>query len=125
MYAFKRGEIANVLGMSEGVVKHLLFDGRKVLSQVFYQRCALVNKNGACNQCSELAGIYNPRQAKREHLIKIDLVTAGEKTSDQEKLYDLRAALVGFIDPLTSSGADLQDVIMQCTRVAVGEKSTL
>ncbi|OAV43826.1 RNA polymerase sigma factor [Lewinella sp. 4G2] len=125
MYAFGRKEIATVLSMSEGVVKHLLHDGRKVLSQVFYERCALVNKNGACNQCSELAGIYNPRQAKREHLVKLEMVRAGERTDDAEKLYALRAGLVKFIHPLNSQGADLQDVIMQCTRMAVGEKDRL
>lgn len=125
MYAFRRQEIAAVLDLSEGVVKHLLHDARKTLSQVFYQRCALVNKNGACNQCSELAGIYNPRQAKRTHLLSIGLVAAGERTQDREQLYALRAELVRFIDPLRSSGADLQEVIMQCTRMAVGERESL
>ena len=125
VYGFRRREIATVLGLSEGVVKHLLHDGRKTLSGVFYQRCALVNKNGACHQCSELAGIYNPRQAKQSHLRTIAMVSEGERTEDTERLYALRAELVRFIDPLTSSGADLQDVIMQCTRMAVGEREAL
>jgi RNA polymerase sigma-70 factor (ECF subfamily) len=110
---------------SEGVIKHLLHDARKTLSRVFYQRCALVNKEGTCNQCSELAGIYNPRQAKQSHLRKIEMVAEGTIKDDVEYLYELRRQLVGFIDPLRSSGSDLQDVIMQCTRIAIGEKKNL
>lgn len=125
IYAFRRAEISEVLEMSEGVVKHLLHDARKTLGRVFFQRCALVNKNGACNQCSELAGIYNPRQAKQEYLRRIEMVAAGQRTEDADKLYALRAGLVSFIDPLRSEGADLQDVIMQCTRMAVGERAEL
>ncbi len=125
MYDFRRHEIAEVLGLTEGVVKHLLHGARKTLGEVFYQRCALVNKQGACNQCSELAGIYNPRQVRHTALRKIEMVAAAERTQDVAKLYALRAELVRFIDPLQSSGADLQDVIMQCTRVAVGEKEHL
>lgn len=125
IYAFRRREIANILALSEGVVKHLLHDARKTLSHVFYQRCALVNKEGTCNQCSELAGIYNPRQAKQAHLQKIEMVAEGAINDNVDHLYELRRQLVGFIDPLRSSGSDLQDVIMQCTRVAVGEKNRL
>lgn len=122
-YAFRRKEIAAILDLSEGVVKHLLHDGRRTLSRVFYERCALINKEGTCNQCSELAGIYNPRQAKQEHLRQIDMVQAAEQTDDRRKLYALRQELVRFIDPMSSSGADLQEAIMRCTRLAVGEIS--
>ncbi len=66
VYAFKRTEIATVLGQTEGVVKHLLHDARRSMQRIFANRCALINKEGTCHQCSELAGIYNPRQARRE-----------------------------------------------------------
>jgi RNA polymerase sigma-70 factor (ECF subfamily) len=33
----------------------------------------------------------------------------------------MRTILVKAIDPLHSSGADLQDIIMRCTRTAVGD----
>ncbi len=82
IYAFRRREIATVLELSEGVVKHLLHESRKTMSQVFYQRCALINKNGTCHQCSELAGIYNPRQAKQVYLNSLSLVAESERTSD-------------------------------------------
>lgn len=121
VYAFRRREIAGILALSEGVIKHLLHDARKSLSNIFYQRCALVNKDGPCNQCSELAGIYNPRQAKQAHLQKIEMVAEGATTDNVDHLYELRRQLVGFIDPLRSSGSDLQEVIMRCTRMALGE----
>lgn len=125
VYAFRRREIAEVLNLSEGVVKHLLHDARKTMNRVFHARCALINKCGTCHQCSELAGIYNPRQQKQAYLQKLELVQAAGAGEDQEHLYRLRAELVRFIDPLQSQGADLQDVIMQCTRVAIGEKTAL
>jgi RNA polymerase sigma-70 factor (ECF subfamily) len=120
IYAFSRKEIAGIINKSEGVVKHLLFEGRRVMTDIFEQRCALINKNGVCHQCTELAGIYNPKQAEREELMKMDMVAEAEK-SDKRKLYSLRSELVSQIDPLRSPGADMQDIIMQCTRQAVGE----
>jgi len=125
VYGFSRKEIMHIMGLSEGVVKHLLHDGRKLLAHVFNQRCALINKQGACHQCTELAGIYNPKQAKREALMQLDLVKQAEKQASQETLYELRAKLVAQIDPMKSPGADLQDIIMQCTRQAVGETEGL
>lgn len=120
IYQFSRKEIAQILAKTEGVVKHLLFEGRKTMTGIFGQRCALISKQGACHQCTELAGIYNPKQAKQEELLKIAMVR-GAKSENQRTLYDLRANLVRQIDPLRSSGTDLHDAIMQCTRKAVGE----
>jgi RNA polymerase sigma-70 factor (ECF subfamily) len=122
IYYFSRKEIGQIMDETVGVVKHLLHEGRKTMSEIFDNRCALINKNGACHQCTELAGIYNPKQARRQELMKIAMVEkAEENETDAEKLYDLRTELVSFIDPLCSSGADLQDIIMQCTRKANGE----
>jgi len=105
---------------TEGVVKHLLVDARKLMMDIFDQRCALINKNGVCHQCTELAGIYNPKQTQREELMKIAMVKKAE-TAERSTLYALRASLVAQIDPMRSEGADMQDIIMQCTRQAVGE----
>ncbi|MEO0468695.1 MAG: sigma-70 family RNA polymerase sigma factor [Bacteroidota bacterium] len=124
VYAFSRKEIAAILSKTEGVVKHLLFEGRKEMGDVFEHRCALINKKGVCYQCTELAGIYNPKQAQRDELMKIELVAEAEK-ADQAHLYKLRAELIAQIDPLRSEGADLQDAIMQCTRQAIGEISAM
>ncbi len=124
IYSFSRTEIADILGKTEGVVKHLLFNGRKTMIEIFDNRCALINKNGACHQCTELAGIYNPKQTKQEELMKIKMVKSSEK-EPKEKLYQLRADLVAAIDPLNSEGADMQDIIMQCTRLAIDEIETI
>ena len=124
IYAFSRNEIANIIGKTEGVVKHLLFNGRKTMIEIFDNRCALINKNGTCHQCTELAGIYNPKQSKQEALMKIKMVRSSEK-EPKEELYRLRADLVAAIDPLNSKGADMQDVIMQCTRLAIDEIKTI
>jgi RNA polymerase sigma-70 factor (ECF subfamily) len=56
IYDFQINEICLVLGKSEGVVKHLLNFSRDTLSTVFDRRCALVNKKGVCDQCSQLNG---------------------------------------------------------------------
>lgn len=120
IYDFSRKEIAQILDKTEGVVKHLLFEARKLMTDIFDQRCALINKNGACHQCTELAGIYNPKQTKREELMKIEIVKKAD-TEGRRKLYNLRAHLVSNIDPLRSEGSDMQDIIMQCTRQAIGE----
>jgi RNA polymerase sigma-70 factor, ECF subfamily len=120
IYDFSVKEIEQILDKTEGVVKHLLIDARKTMTQIFDHRCALVNKNGVCNQCSELNGVHNPKQNQQEALMKLELVKASKKFN-REELYDLRTTLVKSIDPLRSRGADLQDVIMKCTRKAIGE----
>lgn len=120
MYAFSRKEIALILGKTEGVVKHLLHDGRRIMMDIFDQRCALINKQGVCHQCTELAGLYNPKQAARAALMDIELVRQADEGS-QQHLYALRAELVAQIDPLRAPGADFQDILMQCTRQAIGE----
>ncbi len=120
IYDFSVNEISLILEKTEGVVKHLLIDARKTMTTIFDHRCALINKNGVCNQCSELNGAFNPKQNKQEALMKLELVKASKKF-DREQLYELRATLVKAIDPTRGKGADLQDLIMKCTRVAIGE----
>ncbi|RBL92008.1 RNA polymerase sigma factor [Chitinophaga flava] len=122
IYDFPVKEICLILDKTEGVVKHLLNDSRETMTEIFDHRCALVNKNGICDQCSQLNGIFNPKQDQQEQRMKLDLVK-GSKKFDRSELFDLRAQLVKAIDPLHSSGADLQDIIMRCTRTAIGEVS--
>ena len=121
MYDFSVAEIASVLEKSEGVVKHLLIGGRGTLAEVFEQRCALVNKQGVCNQCSELNGLYNPRQDQQAERNRLDLVK-GSSRFDREKLYAMRVELVKGIDPLRCSGANIQEVLMRCNALAMGEE---
>lgn len=120
VYGFSRKEIMLVLDKTEGVVKHLLFDARKTMIQIFDNRCALINKKGTCHQCTELLGYFNPKQQKQQTLLEIEMVQKAT-TSNKNELFSLRAKLVSAIDPIRSTGADLQDIIMQCTRQAIGE----
>ncbi len=120
VYDFSVTEIAHILDKTEGVVKHLLLAARKTMTGIFDSRCALVNKNGVCNQCSELNGLFNPRQNRQEALMRLDLVRGSSKF-DRDELFDLRVKLVRAIDPLRSEGADLQEILLKCNRLGVGE----
>jgi RNA polymerase sigma-70 factor (ECF subfamily) len=120
VYEFKNKEVAIILNRSIAVVKHLLHDSRAKMIDIFDNRCALVNKNGTCHQCSELNGIFNPKQDAREALMKIEMVNAGPKESKPE-LYNLRTRLVKGIDPLNAEGANLHEFMMQNVRLLIGE----
>ncbi len=120
IYDFSVNDICLILEKTEGVVKHLLIDARRTMTDIFDHRCALINKNGVCNQCSELNGVHNLKQNQQEELMKLELVRASKKF-DREALLELRTQLVKVIDPIRGKGADLQDIIMKCTRKAIGE----
>lgn len=120
VYDFSVSEIMQILEKSEGVIKYLLQDGRGVLTEVFDKRCSLVNKQGACYQCSELNHWFNPRQNQQEAMMKLDLVK-GSKKYDRESLYFMRADLIKAIDPLRSPGRDLQEILLRCNSLAMGE----
>ncbi|RFM26461.1 RNA polymerase sigma factor [Deminuibacter soli] len=120
IYDFPVKEICLILDKTEGVVKHLLNASRETMANIFDNRCALVNKKGACDQCSQLNGIFNPKQNQQEQRMKLELVKESRKFNRME-LLNLRTLLVKAIDPLHSSGTDLQDILMRCTRTAIGE----
>lgn len=120
VYDFSVAEICLILAKTEGVVKYLLQDGRKTMTDIFDNRCALVNKNGACHQCSELNHWFNPKQNQQQALMELDLVKGSTKYN-REELYFMRANLVKVIDPLRSKGADLQDILLKCNTMAMVE----
>ena len=124
MYDFSVQEICLILEKTEGIIKHLLIDARKTMTSIFDHRCALINKNGVCNQCSELNGVHNPKQNQQQELMKLELVKASKKF-DRDELFTLRTKLVKGIDPMKGKGSDIQDIIMKCTRVAISEKTSL
>lgn len=121
IYDYPIKDIALILDKTEGVVKHLVGDARGVMTDIFDHRCALVNKNGVCDQCSHINAVFNPKQDQQEERMKLELVKASTKYN-REELFALRTLLVKAIDPLNSSGTDLQDEIMKCTRTAIGDK---
>jgi RNA polymerase sigma-70 factor, ECF subfamily len=107
VYEFKVDEIVTILNTTEAMVKYYLHTGRSKMISIFDGRCALINKDGVCHQCSELNGIFNPKQNTQEELIKLDLVKAAEK-GEKEHLFDLRVQILKELDPFTSNASELQ-----------------
>ncbi|MEJ0082725.1 MAG: RNA polymerase sigma factor [Puia sp.] len=107
VYDFKITEIAQILDNTEPMIKYYLREGRAKMINIFDGRCALINKKGICHQCSELNGLYNPRQKFQEEALKIDMVRESEKAG-KEHLFDLRLEVLKGIDPFRSNAAVLQ-----------------
>lgn len=107
VYEFRVAEIAEIIGTTEAMVKYYLHTGRSKMIGIFDGRCALINKEGVCHQCSELNGIFNPKQNTQEELMKINLVKEAE-SGDKEHLFDLRMEVLKQIDPFTSPASALQ-----------------
>ena len=120
IYDFSVQEIMRILDKSEGSVKYLLQNARKTMVDIFDERCSLVSKEGVCHQCSELNGWFNPKQNQQEALMKVRMVKASAKY-DREKLFEMRTSLVKSIDPLRSNGYVLQEALIECNRMAMGE----
>lgn len=107
VYAFKVLEIAEIMDVSEAMAKYYLHVGRSKMIDIFDRRCALINKDGACHQCSELNGIFNPKQNAQEELMKIEMARDAA-SQDKESLFDLRMKIIQSIDPFESAAAELQ-----------------
>lgn len=122
VYDFSVNDIGLILDKTEGVVKYLLQDARKTMIDIFGSRCALISKNGVCNQCSELNGWFNPKQNQQEALMKIDLARES-KRYNREQLFEMRTSLVKAIDPLKSQGNELQEILLKCNKMAMGEEA--
>ncbi len=107
VYAFTLYEIAHITDTTEAMVKYYLHSARAKMIAVFDNRCALINKQGTCHQCSELNGLFNPKQQLQEALMKVEMARQAEK-GGKEYLFDLRMKVVQGIDPFKSNAADLQ-----------------
>jgi RNA polymerase sigma-70 factor (ECF subfamily) len=107
VYEFKVNEITQILDTTEAMVKYYLHTGRSKMITVFEGRCALINKQGVCHQCSELNGIFNPKQKFQEEVVKIEMAREAEK-ANKEHLFDLRMKIIQGIDPFKSNAAGLQ-----------------
>lgn len=116
IYDFKVIEISSIINTPEGTIKHWLFTARKTMTEIFDRRCVLINKNGVCHQCSELNGLFNPKQKIQENIL------IQSNNTNKEGLYLIRAELVKAINPLSSNGSDLEDGIMQVLRMAISDK---
>lgn len=120
VYDFTVKEIMRIMSKSEGQVKYYLQSARKSMTDIFDRRCALVNKNGICHQCSELNGWFNPKQNFNIEALKIKMVRDAGK-EDKKALFKMRTNLIKSINPLKSGGNELQEILMNCNRMAMGE----
>ncbi|HJQ15180.1 MAG TPA: RNA polymerase sigma factor [Anaerolineales bacterium] len=107
IYDFKVKQISQILQMSEAMVKYHLHVSRSKMIEIFDHRCSLINKEGICYQCTELNGIFNPRQSAQEELVKIEMAREADNRNRQE-LFDLRMKILQELDPFESGAAELQ-----------------
>lgn len=107
VYDFSVKEIAQILNQTDAMVKYYLHTGRSKIIEVFDHRCSLINKQGICHQCTELNGIFNPKQKAQEELVKIEMVRDAEN-KNKEELFDLRMKILQELDPFESGAAELQ-----------------
>ncbi len=89
------------------MVKYHLYTSRSRMIEIFDKRCSLINKQGICHQCTELNGIFNPKQKAQEELLKIEMARQAE-TRSREELFRLRMKILKELDPFQSGGAELQ-----------------
>ncbi len=121
IYDFTNDEVAGVLGRPVEVVTPLLQEARTMMSRIFERRCALINQQGACHQCTELNSLFNPHQAEQQELAKLDLVQAAQDPASHDR-FERRTALVRSIDPLNAAGTNLHEVMMRVVRRAGGNE---
>lgn len=107
IHDFRITEIAEILDVSESMVKYYLHTSRSKMIAIFEGRCALINQKGICHQCSELNGLFNPKQDFEVEKNKIDMARKANDP-DREQLFDLRLKIMKEIDPFTSGGSALQ-----------------
>jgi RNA polymerase sigma-70 factor (ECF subfamily) len=60
VFGLAASEAAKALDVTESVLRHKLAAGRREMTDAFDGLCALVNKGGACHQCSELREVSPP-----------------------------------------------------------------
>ncbi|MEZ5040391.1 MAG: RNA polymerase sigma factor [Saprospiraceae bacterium] len=118
VYDFKVIEIAMIMDQNEAMVKYYLRTARSKMIAIFDKRCSLINKEGICHQCTELNGIFNPKQKIEEELVKIEMVRKAAAV-DKAHLFDLRMKILKEIDPFESGAAILQLHHLQHNKVVM------
>jgi RNA polymerase sigma-70 factor (ECF subfamily) len=65
--------------------------------------------------------VVNPKQNQQEALMKINLARSSKKY-DREAFFRMRLSLIKAIDPLTTAGNELQDLLLQCNHRAMEDR---
>lgn len=98
MFGFTGEESAQILEISEPVLRHRLAHARSTMAGHFDGLCQLINKTGVCYQCRGLRD-YCPEGHKGANLASIDVPAGTPKSS--ETLLDTRLSI--------SRAANLED----------------
>ena len=109
-YGFTVKEIELITGLTNGSVKHNLIYSKNHMSSVFEKRCAFVNKNGVCHQCSALKGILNLGQEK---MAKISQSKFKKQASKNKSLLKIRINMIKDLDPLSSPNSHLHTYMLE------------
>lgn len=112
MFDFQVNEIMLITGMTEGKVKHAIADARKDMTRIFEKKCALINKEGICHQCTGLNKRFNPEQDTQIEANKIKMVKEAQN-KNYEELLELRLQLAKSINPLEAEGTDLHNYLLE------------
>ena len=112
VYGFKVSEIMVITGLTEGKVKHAIADSRKDMTRIFKHKCALINKEGTCSQCTGLNQRFNPEQDAQIEKNKLKIVRE-QRNRNYEELLDLRLQMVRELDPLSGQGIDLHNYLIE------------
>lgn len=102
VYGFQQDEIQTISGLTEGKVKHGIVNARKTMMKIFDQRCSLVNKQGACDQCAALKGFLSPEQNAQQEANQLKLAQEAQCRSS-EQLLELRLDIVRSTDPINNT----------------------
>jgi RNA polymerase sigma-70 factor, ECF subfamily len=80
MFGFTGQESADILGISEPVLRHRLAAARSTMAEHFDGLCQLINKTGVCYQCRALRD-YCPEGHKGVNLVSIEVATGTLRTT--------------------------------------------
>ena len=112
IYHFKVEEIMIITDLSEGKVKHAIADARKNMNRIFEKRCAFINKEGTCLQCSQFKGFLNTNQdqhIEREH----KRLQKKSPSDSQDHLLNLRLKIAQEINPLECTNSKLHVYMLE------------
>jgi RNA polymerase sigma-70 factor (ECF subfamily) len=101
-------EAARIVNLSESTFRHRLSAARRTMTESFDGLCALINKQGACHQCSTLRGMCpSDRQGPPADPL-------GDTASDDpDALLDRRIAAVRSADVVAGSTARMHAVMLR------------
>ena len=105
---FSNREAANVLGITDSVLRHRLSAAREQMERRYDGLCALISKTGICHQCEGLGLAAEAMGGKRTTLPDIDSMAA-------------RIAEVRAVNPAARNDGALHDIFFRrCKQIEGG-----